>query len=150
MPQSLAQLYVHIIFSTKNRFPFIRPEIESELYAYLGGVIKNIGGIPIIINGMPDHIHILTSLPKTLSLSKFMEEIKRNSSRWIKTKDMAYQKFAWQSGYAAFSVSSSGKDAVLKYIERQKDHHKKDMYKDEVLRFLEAYNINYDKQYLWD
>jgi REP element-mobilizing transposase RayT len=95
MSQSLSQLYTHIVFSTKKHFPFIKPVIEAELYAYMGGTIKRIGGIPFMINGMDDHVHIFSTLPKTVALSKFIEDIKRNSSRWIKTKGAAYQHFAW-------------------------------------------------------
>jgi len=150
MAQSLSQLYTHIVFSTKKHFPFIKPVIEPELYAYLGSTIKRIGGIPFIINGMDDHVHIFSSLPRTVALSKFIEDIKRNSSRWIKTKGAAYQHFAWQNGYAGFSVSSSQKDNVVRYITNQKEHHKTLMFKDEVIKFLQEYNIDYDERYLWD
>jgi len=150
MAQSLSQLYTHIVFSTKKHFPFIKPVIEPELYAYMGSTIKRIGGIPFIINGMDDHVHIFSSLPRTVALSKFIEDIKRNSSRWIKTKGAAYQHFAWQNGYAGFSVSSSHKDNVVRYIANQKEHHKTLMFKDEVIKFLQEYNIDYDERYLWD
>lgn len=150
MAQSLAQLYTHIVFSTKKHFPFIKPEIETELYAYIGGTIKRIGGIPFMINGMDDHIHIFSTLPRTVALSKFVEDIKRNSSRWIKTKGAAYRNFTWQNGYAGFSVSSSKKDTVVRYIANQKEHHKTVSYKEEVLKFLQEYNIDYDERYLWD
>ncbi|MEA1897884.1 MAG: IS200/IS605 family transposase [Bacteroidota bacterium] len=150
MAQSLAQLYTHIVFSTKNHFPFIKSEIEIELYAYIGGTIKRIGGIPFMINGMDDHIHIFSTLPRTVALSKFVEDIKRNSSRWIKTKGAAYQNFAWQNGYAGFSVSSSKKDTIVRYIANQKEHHKIVSYKEEVLKFLKEYNLDYDERYLWD
>ncbi len=150
MAQSLTQLYTHIVFSTKKHFPFIKPAIEKELFAYLGGTIKGIGGIPFMINGMSDHIHVFSTLPKTIALSKFVEEIKRNSSRWIKTKGSAYQQFAWQNGYAGFSVSSSKKDTVVRYIANQKKHHKTLTFKDELLEFLKEYDIDYDERYLWD
>ena len=150
MAQSLAQLYTHIVFSTKKRFPFVKPAIEKELYAYMGSTIKRIGGIPFMINGVPDHVHIFSTLPKTVALSKFIEEIKRNSSRWIKTKGTTYQHFAWQNGYAGFSVSSSKKDTVLRYIANQKKHHETLTFKDEVLKFLKEYEIDYDERYLWN
>ena len=150
MAQSLSQLYIHIVFSTKKRFPFIRPEIEKELFAYMGGIIKNNGGIPFIINGMPDHIHIFTNLPRTISLAKYVENIKRNSSKWIKTKGDEYKNFAWQNGYAAFSVSSSVKEIVTRYIANQKQHHQKQKYKTEVIQFLKKYNVDFDENYLWD
>jgi len=149
MAQSLSQLYVHIVFSTKNRFPFIKEDIDDELYAYIGGIIKQYKGIPIMINGVSDHIHILSSLPRTISISKFIEEIKKNSSKWIKTKGNEYSNFSWQNGYGAFSVSSSKVDVVMKYIENQKNHHTKHGFKDELLLFLNEYNIEYDEKYLW-
>ncbi len=150
MAQSLSQLYTHTVFSTKNHSPFIKPVIETELYAYIGGTIKAIGGIPFMINGMDDHVHIFSTLPRTVALSKFVEDIKRSSSRWIKTKGVAYQHFAWQNGYAGFSVSSSQKDSVVRYIANQKEHHKTLSFKEEVIRFLQEYNIDYDEKYLWD
>ena len=150
MPQSLAQIYIHIIFSTKERYPFIDTGIEPELFAYMGDSIKRCEGVPFLINGTADHVHILSSLPRTMALSKYIEEIKRNSSRWIKTKSSDYQKFAWQNGYGAFSVSSSRKDSVLRYIAGQKDHHRKLTFKEEFIVFLGKYNIEYDEKYLWD
>jgi len=150
MSQSLVKMYVHIIFSTKHRFPFIKPDIENELYSYIGGVIKQNGGIPFKINSMPDHIHILSTLPKNISLSKFLEEIKRNSSRWIKLKGDDYIKFAWQGGYCALSVSSSVIEKVKIYISNQKEHHRKSNFKQELIQFLEKYELAYDERYLWD
>lgn len=150
MPQSLAQVYVHIIFSTKERYPYLQPTIEPELYAYMGDTIKRVGGIPHLINGTSDHIHLLSSLPRTLTLSKYIEEIKRNSSRWIKTKHIDYQKFAWQNGYGAFSVSSSQRETVMRYIAEQKEHHRHVTFKEEFMAFLEKYNVEYNDQYLWD
>ncbi len=150
MPQSLAQVYVHIVFSTKERYPFIQPSIESELFAYMGDTIKRLGGIPHLINGTADHVHLLSSLPRTVALSKYIEDIKRNSSRWIKTKEGDYQKFAWQNGYGAFSVSSSQKESVISYIAGQKEHHRNISFKEEFLAFLKKYNIEYNERYVWD
>ena len=150
MPQSLAQIYVHIIFSTKERYPFINEVIEPQLFAYMGDTIKRCKGVPFLINGTADHVHILSSLPRTMSLSKYIEEIKRNSSRWIKTKDIQYEKFAWQNGYGAFSVSSSQKDFVVRYIAGQKEHYRMATFKEEFIAFLEKYNIEYDEKYLWN
>ena len=116
----------------------------------MGDTIKRIGGIPFLINGTKDHIHVFTTLPKTISLAKFIEEIKRNSSRWIKSKGTGYQNFAWQNGYGAFSVSSSKKGIVIKYIANQKEHHKKQTFKEELLAFLNEYEIDYNEKYLWD
>lgn len=149
MSQSLSQLYVHIIFHTKYNQSLIRPEVEKELYAYIGGVIKENGFVPIKINGTEDHIHILATMSKNIALAKFVEEIKRNSSRWIKTKGLEYQDFAWQGGYAGYSVSQSVVERVKKYIENQKEHHKKVSFKDEYVQFLAEYKIDFDENYLW-
>lgn len=150
MSQSLAQIYVHIVFSTKGRYPFINENIEPELFAYMGDTIKRCQGVPFLINGTADHVHVLSSLPRTMPLSKYIEDIKRNSSRWIKTKDSQYEKFAWQSGYGAFSVSSSQKNSVVRYIAEQKQHHKRTTFEEEFIAFLEKYKIEYDKKYLWN
>ena len=150
MPQSLAQIYVHIILSTKERHPFIYESIEPELFAYMGDTIRRCEGVPFLINGAADHVHLLSSMPRTISLSKYIEEIKRNSSRWIKIKDRQYEKFAWQGRYGAFSVSSSQKDSVVRYIAGQKEHHKTTTFKEEFIAFLKKYNIEYDERYLWD
>ena len=150
MPQSLSKVYVHLIFSTKNHDPFIRPEIEKELHSYIGGIIKTNYGIPFQINTMPDHIHILATLPKNISQSKYLEEIKRNSSRWIKTKGRQYEKFAWQRGYCSLSVSCSKTQVVTKYIANQKEHHKQLSFKDELIKFLDEYAVDYNEKYLWD
>lgn len=150
MPQSLAQIYIHIIFSTKDRYPFIDTNIKPELFAYMGDTINRCEGVPFLINGTTDRVHLLSSLPRTMSLSKYIEEIKRNSSRWIKTKNSQYEKFAWQNGYGAFSVSSSQKNSVIRYIAGQKEHHRKTTFKEEFLAFLKKYNIEYNERYLWD
>ncbi|MCD6174828.1 MAG: IS200/IS605 family transposase [Planctomycetes bacterium] len=150
MAQSLAQIYVHIVFSTKERYPFIQTDIESQLYAYMADAVKRMNGIPCLINGTADHVHILSTLPRTVTLAKYIEEIKRPSSRWIKTKGGMYQKFAWQNGYGAFSVSSSRMDSVKRYIAGQKEHHRMVTFQDEFLEFLQKYNVNYDERYLWD
>ena len=107
-------------------------------------------GLPFLINGTADHVHILSTLPRTVTLAKYIEEIKRPSSRWIKTKGGMYSKFAWQNGYGAFSVSSSKVDAVKRYIAGQKEHHREVTFIEEFLEFLQKYNIEYDERYLWD
>jgi Transposase and inactivated derivatives len=149
MSQSLSKLYVHLIFHTKNNIAYIQPEIEPELFAYIGGVIKQSKSAPIIINGTENHLHILCLLSKNIALSDFLEDIKRNSSRWIKTKGANYLDFAWQGGYAGYSVSQSKLETVRKYIENQKEHHKFQSFRDEYIQFLEEYGIDYNEDYLW-
>ncbi|MCL2289822.1 MAG: IS200/IS605 family transposase [Bacteroidetes bacterium] len=149
MSQSLAKLYVHLIFHVKNEHVFIRPEDEKELYAYMGGIIKKNESESIKIGGVQNHVHILAEMSKNISLSKFLEEIKRNSSRWIKTKDAHYKNFAWQGGYSGYSVSQSKVGIVSNYIEHQKEHHRKITFQEEYLQFLKKYRIDYDEKYLW-
>ena len=149
MAQSLSKLYVHIVFHIKNNDVLIRAEDEKELYAYIGGIIKANEACPIKINGTENHLHILTTMSKNISLSKFVEEIKRNSSRWIKSKGDYYNFFAWQGGYAGHSVSQSKVQIVEKYIENQKGHHKKETFQEEYVKFLREYNVDFDEKYLW-
>jgi REP element-mobilizing transposase RayT len=150
MSQSLSKLYVHIIFHVKNIYCPIRPEDESELYAYIGGVIKQHDAYPVRINGTENHVHVLSTMSKNMSLARFVEEIKKNSSRWIKTKGIFYKHFAWQGGYAGFSVSRSKVAAVEKYIDQQKEHHQSMSFRDEYQRFLQEYEVDFDKNYLWE
>jgi putative transposase len=149
MAQSLSKLYVHIIFHTKNNSCFIRKREKGELFAYMASIIKDNGCIPILINGVEDHVHILCVLSKNIALSKLIEEIKRHSSRWIKTKDHYYAQFSWQGGYGGFSVSPSIHDKTKNYIAGQEEHHRKIDFKEEYLLFLEEYGIAFNELYLW-
>ena len=149
MAQSLSKLYVHIIYHIKNPLVKIRKEDKNQLYAYTGSIIKDNESIPIKINGVEEHIHILCVMSKNIALAKFVEEIKRHSSRWIKTLDPYYAKFAWQGGYGGFSVSPSLHDKTKYYIENQEEHHKKMSFKEEYLIFLKEYGIEYNEKYLW-
>ena len=149
MSQSLAKMYVHAIFHVKNNESLIRPEDEKELYAYLGSVVKLSKSIPIIINGNDNHIHVLGIISKNISLADFMEEIKSNCSRWIKTLGPNYREFSWQGGYSGYSVSHSRVGAVKKYIENQKEHHKTQTFQDEYIQFLKENDVDYNPDYLW-
>ncbi len=150
MAQSLSKLYVHIIYHIKNNSQvIIRKQEKEKLYAYMGSIIKDNESIPIKINGVEDHVHILCVMSKNIALAKLVEEIKRHSSRWIKTIDPYYTQFAWQGGYGGFSVSPSLHDKTKRYIENQEEHHKKMSFKEEYLLFLKEYGIEYDEKYLW-
>lgn len=149
MSQSLTKLYVHIVFHVKNNKHGIRTTEMPELFAYMGTVIKDNQSIPIIINGVDDHVHILCVLSKNVALAKLVEEIKRHSSRWIKTRDPYYANFGWQGGYGGFSVSPSVHDKTKAYIERQAEHHRERSFKEEYLLFLKEYGIEYNEDYLW-
>ena len=150
MSQSLTKLYVHLIFHVKNNRLKIRQTEEKELYAYIASILKDNESLPVKINGTEDHIHILCVMSKNISLSKLTEEIKRHSSRWIKTKNPCYAKFSWQGGYAGFSVSPSICNKTKRYIINQKEHHKTVSFKEEYIFFLKEYDIDYDERYLWN
>ena len=150
MAQSLSKQFIHIIYHIKNNSPQIRKQEEKELYTYIGSIIKDNESIPIIINGISDHIHILLVLSKNVYLAKIIEEIKKHSSRWIKTKSQHYSDFSWQGGYGGFSISPSLHDKTKKYIENQKEHHKTMSFKEEYLLFLKEYGIEYNEKYLWN
>jgi REP element-mobilizing transposase RayT len=127
----------------------IKNEDKNDLYAYIGAIIKDNESIPILINGTDNHIHILCVMSKNIALARLTEEIKRHSSRWIKTKGPYYNQFAWQGGYAGFSVSQSLHDKTKLYIQNQEEHHKKMTFKEELMAFLKEYGIEYDERYLW-
>ena len=149
MSQSLSQVYVHIVFHTKYNQDLVKADVEDELYAYLGGILKDNKCVPIAINGIENHIHILCIKSKNIALADLLEELKRNSSRWIKTKGTKYKNFAWQGGYGAFSVSAYKVEVVKRYIKNQKEHHKTESVKDEYLKFLKEYGVDYNEDYLW-
>lgn len=149
MSQSLSKIYVHIVFHIKSTSVPISSTDKPHLYSYIRTVLADRESIPIEINGTSDHIHILCLLSKNIALSKLVEDIKRHSSRWIKTLDMKYSKFAWQGGYAAFSVSQSVLEKTINYIKNQEEHHRKRSYQDEVLLFLKEYGMEYDENYFF-
>ena len=150
MPQCLAKVYVHAVFSTKDRRPFITPQIQDKLYRCIGKVCHNIDCHVHQIGGVEDHIHILMELSRTITIAKLIEVIKSSSSRWVKQQFSEYQAFSWQRGYGVFSVDSVSYDAVKLYIVNQKQHHAKRSFKEEVLLLLKRYNIEYDDRYIWD
>ena len=150
MGQSLVKNYLHIIFSTKNRQPLILPEFEENLYRYLGGVCRNLESPALMVGGYVDHIHILCLLSKKLTLVSMLENLKTESSKWMKLQSPTLKNFYWQDGYGAFSVNPYQVDIVLNYILNQKEHHKKRTFKDEYRKFLKKYKVEYDERYVWD
>lgn len=150
MPQSLSSILVHLVFSTKNRQPFLTPEIETELHPYLATVFRTSGCPTLAINGTIDHLHILFSLSRTVTIAEMVEEAKTSSSRWIKGKGSQFRSFHWQSGYGAFSIGQSQVAAVVKYIANQKIRHRRQDFKDELRQLLAKYQILYDERYVWD
>ena len=151
MGQSLSQIYVHLIFSTKYRLPYITKNIKGQLNAYIIGILKEYDCPSIQTNGVEDHIHILFRLSKNIALAKIVEHVKKNSSKWMKQVEGGHKFFRWQIGYAAFSVSSSVVPIVSNYIAKQEEHHKKKNLKEEVEEFLEAYDVvEYDEKFFWE
>jgi putative transposase len=150
MSQSLSKVYVHITFSTKNHQPYIDDNIEISLFEYIGGICKGLDCNPVKIGGYHDHVHILCLLSRKTAQMKLLEEIKKQSSKWIKTKGEIYSDFYWQDGYGIFSVNPSETDVVVAYIANQHEHHKKITFKDEFRAFLKKYKVDYDERYIWD
>ena len=150
MPQSLADIHIHLIFSTKDHHRFLDKAIRPELHAYMATVFANLKCPATIINSVEDHVHILFQLSRTVTLAKVLEEVKKSSSKWLKTKGPMLAKFSWQGGYGAFSVSESNVPAVRKYIESQEEHHRTKTFKEEYLAFLEKHGVEYDVRYVWD
>ena len=150
MPQSLSRTLIHIIFSTKNRLPFIDESIENQLFSFMGAVCNNYKCQSIIVGGHQDHAHILCSLHRTVTQSDLVKEIKTHSSIWIKTKGVQYTDFYWQNGYAAFSVSESQVPIISRYIQNQKEHHQKQSFEQEYIGILNNHRVEYDDRYMWD
>jgi putative transposase len=150
MPQSLTKIYIHIVFSTKNRQHLITDDIQNELFDYLGGICKQLECNPVRVGGYKNHVHILCILSKKITLIKLIEEIKKSSSKWIKTKGQEFSKFYWQDGYSAFSVNPSQIDIVTKYINNQEEHHRKKSFEEECRTFFKKYGVEYDEKYVWD
>ena len=149
MPQSLSSLLTHLVFSTKNREPWLKG-VSTEIHPYLSGVLNNVGCPSIQVGGVSDHVHLFYRLSRTKSVAEVIETVKTSSSKWIKTKGQEFAGFHWQSDYGAFSVSQSDSDAVIAYIRSQPDHHRKVSFQEEYRRFLERYNVAYDEMYVWD
>ena len=150
MPQSLANILVHLIFSTKERQPWIQDDVRSHLHAYLVGILQNHRSPSLATNSVENHIHILFALSRNYSVAKIVEEVKKGSSIWIKTQGPAYEQFHWQNGYGAFSVGQSQAPVVKRYIANQAEHHRKVTFQDEFRRFLDKYQVKYDERYVWD
>ena len=150
MPQSLARLHIHLIFSTKNRQPVLHDAVRDSLHRYMATVLQNLDCPPVLINSVPDHVHILFELGRTVAVSNAVEQVKRTSSKWIKTQGTEFARFAWQAGYGAFAVSQSNVTVVRQYIAAQQKHHRKKSFQDEYRAFLQRHNVPFDENYVWD
>jgi putative transposase len=149
MSHSLTNLLYHIVFSTKDRQPLITAEFEDRIHQYLGGIIRGQKGIALEINGMADHIHILAKLSQNKSVKDVLRDLKADSSGWIHDSFSTLRKFSWQTGYSAFTVSESQVVRVRKYIQNQKEHHRKVSFKEELIALLKAHKVEFDERYLW-
>ncbi|MEI6607361.1 MAG: IS200/IS605 family transposase [Verrucomicrobiota bacterium] len=150
MPQSLARLHIHLVFSTKNRERIITDDVRSPLHAYMATVLQNLGCAPVLINSVEDHAHLLFDLARTISISQAVEDVKKSSSKWIKTQGPKFAGFAWQAGYGAFAVSESNVETVRAYIANQREHHHKKTFQEEYRSFLQRHNVMFDERYVWD
>ena len=148
MSQSLCKIYLHIVFHIKTTSPPIQEEHLERVHSYIGQLVNTTGCQTMLVGGVSDHIHMLCQLSKNETVAHLVEEVKRNSSRWIKTIDDRYSHFAWQGGYAAFSVSESVLPKTMEYIRNQKAHHAKSTFQEEYLNFLKLYKIDYDERYV--
>ena len=150
MPQSLAKIYIHLVFSTKHRDPCLPRELQNDLHAYMGGTLNGLGCAPIEINSEPDHVHALFLLGRTVALSELIRVLKKSSNDWLRGRAPKLDAFHWQAGYGAFSVSQSAADEVREYIRGQYEHHKTVSFQDEYRAFLRRYQVAFDEQYVWD
>jgi REP element-mobilizing transposase RayT len=151
MSQSLAQIYLHIVFSTKDRIPFFKEKkLRDGFHAYLAGICKNLESPALVVGGVEDHVHLLCRHSKNLAVSHFLQELKRDSSKWVKIHAAGLGDFHWQGGYGAFSVSPSHVDPLEQYIVNQEKHHQRETFQDEFRRLCRKYGVEIDERYVWD
>jgi putative transposase len=148
MSHTCGNILLHFIFSTEGRRPLINPDFRDDLFAYLGGIVREMNGTALIVNGTADHVHILVRIRPAHSAAEVARVVKANSSKWVRQKWT--RDFAWQTGYAAFSVSESHVAAITKYISGQQEHHKRHSFQDEFVAFLKKNNVSYDEKYIWE
>ncbi|MEM7144810.1 MAG: IS200/IS605 family transposase [Verrucomicrobiota bacterium] len=151
MGQSLSKVVIHIVFSTKDREPFLDESIRDDMFRYLAVVCRGVGGQCYRVGGVADHVHLVTSLPRTVSQSELLGELKKRSSKWMRGVDLErYREFGWQRGYGVFSVNPEELEAVVEYVAGQEKHHEGQTFEEEYLKMLEEYGVAYDERYVWD
>ena len=150
MPQSLSNILLHVIFSTKNRCPLLEKGIREQVHAFLAGAVRQCNCEAYRVGGVADHVHLAVQLSRTLSVADLVKEIKTASSKWVKTQEVALSDFSWQKGYGAFSLGISQKDALVRYIDHQEQHHQMQTFQEEYRLLLKNYGIDYDERYVWD
>jgi REP element-mobilizing transposase RayT len=151
MPQSLAKILIHTVFSTKNRQPFLTDRaLRTELHCYIGGILSNLDCQPLIVGGVEDHVHNLCALSRTCTVADMVKEVKRGPSLWVNTQASGLDQFSWQNGYGAFSIGASQTETVRRYIAGQEEHHRRITFQDEFRTLLRKYGIEFDERYVWD
>ena len=151
MPQSLSSVYIHLVFSTKERRPFLRePGLRQSVHSYLGSVSKQLECPPLIVGGVEDHVHLLCRFARTITQAEWVKELKRVSNLWLKEQGRDFVDFQWQGGYADFGVSQSNLEQVSGYIANQEQHHKKMSFQDELRALLSKHKLEWDERYVWD
>jgi putative transposase len=150
MPQSLAKIYVHLVFSTKNRERLLPEDLGPDLHAYMGGTLKALGCAPIEVNTEPEHVHVLFLGSRTATLSDVVGQLKKSSNDSLRARGPQFSSFFWQSGYGAFSVSQSAIEEVRAYIRNQREHHRRISFQEEYRTFLKRYEVEFDERYVWD
>lgn len=150
MAHTFTKIAIHAVFSTKDRKPYLQMPIRDRLIPYMGGIIRELGGSALIINGPADHVHLLFKTPATIALSDLMRTVKTNSSRWVHEQFPTERFFAWQSGYGAFSASESMLEKITQYIAKQEEHHRRVTFQEEFIDLLKRHGIQYDERYIWE
>ena len=150
MPQSLTKLYIHLVFSTKNRHPYLDGTVAPLVHAYIATIIRSLGSHYVVVGGMADHVHILFDLGKRHAPVAYVEQTKRESSKFMKSQGPKYRTFYWQRGYGMFSVSPTHLESVESYVRNQATHHRKRTFQEEFREFLERSGVQFDERYVWD
>jgi REP element-mobilizing transposase RayT len=150
MPQSLSNILIHLIWSTKDRHPWLDPAIRDKMHAFLAGAVRRLDSEAYRVGGVADHVHLAVRLSRTLPVADLVKEVKTASSKWLKDQDPAYLGFHWQQGYGAFSVGMKQRETLFRYIDTQEAHHSRRTFQNEYRDFLRRYGIDYDERYVWD
>ena len=150
MAGTFTNLLYHIVFSTKHRQPLITSSLQDELYKYMGGIIRGEGGTLLEIGGVPDHVHLVTRFKADTSVSRMLQLLKANLSKWANERSDQSSRFSWQTGYAAFSVSESQVVAVREYVRRQEEHHRRRTFQEEFIALLRKHEIEWDERFIWE
>ena len=149
MAHTFTSILVHVVFSTSGRSPLLADDLRPEMHAYLGGILRRLEAVPIIVGGTADHVHLLVRLSADLAVADCLRVVKTNSSRWVKARWPKRRAFAWQGGYGAFSVSESRRSAVIRYIQQQEQHHRRISFQEEFLKLLTSHGVEFDERYIW-